>query len=184
MPLFAAPEYVSGIIYGLVGENHLTELQTCGKDSSAIIPIIEAAMKDLESGQISQAILKLSEILVELPTILTDCSNTHEDVRAIEAWATIFTNKTQLVATVTKNFLLHKKAVKADIAEMKLEWAADSFFKAGVTAADIVVKTVGPIKPIASQLKFDALLFYQKKFKLYKQTHFFLQNSFLTLVQH
>jgi hypothetical protein len=62
-----------------------------------------------------------------------------------------------LVATVTKNFLIHKKGVKADIAEMKGEWAADQFFKAGVTAADIVVKTVGPIKPVANPLRFDPL---------------------------
>jgi hypothetical protein len=58
---------------------------------------------------------------------------------------------------VTKNFLLHKKGVKADIAEMKSEWAADQFFKAGVTAGDIVVKTVGPIKPVANPLTFDAM---------------------------
>lgn len=48
--------------------------------------------------------------------MLTDCKNTQDDLKAIEAWATIFTNKAQLVAQVTKNYLLHKKAVKADIA--------------------------------------------------------------------
>lgn len=62
-----------------------------------------------------------------------------------------------MVATVTKNFLLHKKGVKADIAEMKEEWASDLFFKAGVTAADIVVKTVGPIKPVVNPLKLDPM---------------------------
>ena len=40
---------------------------------------------------------------------------------------------------------------------MKEEWASDLFFKAGVTAADIVVKTVGPIKPLANPLKLDPL---------------------------
>lgn len=53
--------------------------------------------------------------------------------------------------------MLHKKGVKADIAEMKEEWASDLFFKAGVTAADIVVKTVGPIKPVANPLKLDPM---------------------------
>ena len=49
--------------------------------------------------------------------------------------------------------------MKADIAEVKSEWAADQFFKAGVTSADIVVKTVGPIKPIAvaNPLKLDPM---------------------------
>jgi hypothetical protein len=84
------------------------------------------------------------------PTILADCKNTQDDLKAIEAWATIFTNKSKLVATVTKNFLLHKKGVKADIADMKTEWAADQFFQAGVTAADIVIKTVGPINTVTS----------------------------------
>jgi hypothetical protein len=50
MPLFAAPTYVAGVIYGLVGENHLSELETCAKDTQPIIPIVEAALKDLESG--------------------------------------------------------------------------------------------------------------------------------------
>lgn len=40
---------------------------------------------------------------------------------------------------------------------MKTEWAADQFFQAGVTAADIVIKTVGPINPVTSSFQFDAM---------------------------
>ena len=141
----------------MVGQNHLTEIQTCATDGSAVLPQVEAALKDLESGQIAAAIIKLGKIMDTFPTILADCKNTQDDLKAIEAWATIFTNKSKLVATVTKNFLLHKKGVKADIADMKTEWAADQFFQAGVTAADIVIKTVGPINPVTSAFQFDAM---------------------------
>ena len=57
MPLFAAPTYVSGLIYGMVGQNHLSEIETCATDTSSIIPLFEAALKDLESGLISQAVI-------------------------------------------------------------------------------------------------------------------------------
>ena len=132
----------------MVGENHLTEIQTCATDGADVLPLVEQALKDLESGQIAAATIQFGKILDQFPIVLTDCKNTDEDLKAIEAWANIFKNKPALVATVTKNYLIHKKGVKADIAEMKAEWAADSFFKAGVTAADIIVKTVGPIDPI------------------------------------
>ena len=38
--------------------------------------------------------------------------------------------------------------VEADIADAKAAWALNEYFSAGVTCADIVVKLVGPIKPV------------------------------------
>lgn len=158
MPLFAAPTYISGLIYGMVEQNNLAEIETCAIDSASIIPLVESALVDLEKGLISEAVSKLGEVITLLPTILKDCKSTQDDIKAIEAWASVFGSKAQLVAQVTKNYLLHKKAVKADIAEVKSEWAADRFFKAGVTSADIVIKTVGPIKPVTGNpLMFDAM---------------------------
>ena len=49
---------------------------------------------------------------------------------------------------MTKNLALHKNGVEADIADAKAAWALNEYFSAGVTCADIVVKLVGPIKPV------------------------------------
>lgn len=39
-----------------------------------------------------------------------------DDIQAIAAWAEVFTNKTELISTVTKHYLFHKKEVQGDIA--------------------------------------------------------------------
>jgi len=59
---------------------------------------------------------------------VTPCTKMGDDITAIEQWAKIFTNKTQLVATASKHFLLHKKKITADIADAKADWAAKSYF--------------------------------------------------------
>ncbi len=52
------------------------------------------------------------------------------------------------MARVSKNFLLHKRAVKADIADAKAAWALHKYFSAGVTCADIADILIGPITPV------------------------------------
>ena len=44
-----------------------------------------------------------------MPQEVNTCENMPDDLSAIESWATIFTNKTKLISTVTKHYLLHKK---------------------------------------------------------------------------
>lgn len=74
------------------------------------------------------------------------CTMMGDDIAAIESWANIFKNPTELVATATKHYLLHKRAVTADIAAMKADWAASSFFATGKDAADLLTVLVGPIE--------------------------------------
>ena len=69
-----------------------------------------------------------------------------DDVAAIKDWATVFQSKAKLAATVSKNYLLHKRAIKTDIANVKADWALDHYYKSGVDAADLVNLAVGPIK--------------------------------------
>jgi hypothetical protein len=47
-----------------------------------------------------------------------------EDIAAIEEWATIFSDPKKLTATVSKNYLLHKKKIDADIDTCKADYAA------------------------------------------------------------
>ena len=148
MPVGAAPKWAAGLIYGLVGDNHLLEIEACANDGEAMVPKIEKVIADFEGGMITQAVEELILVAKDIPHLLKDCKNMDEDIAAIEDWATIFTNKTKLVATVSKNFLLHKKAIKADIADAKAAWALHEYFSAGVTCADISDKAIGPITPV------------------------------------
>lgn len=66
-------------------------------------------------------------------------------MKAIESWATIFTNKAALVADITKHYALHRRAIKDDIATLKADWYSGEYYKAGEVAADLVTIAVGPV---------------------------------------
>lgn len=40
MPILAAPKFLGGLIYGLVGTNHLEEMENCGHDGYDTGPLI------------------------------------------------------------------------------------------------------------------------------------------------
>jgi len=69
-----------------------------------------------------------------------------DDISAIEVWAEAFKTPKTLVATATKHYLLHKRAITQDIATLKADWAAKQFFATGRTAADILTTLVGPME--------------------------------------
>jgi hypothetical protein len=57
-----------------------------------------------------------------------------DDVQAIEHWGSIFLRPIKLTATISKNYVLHKKEIKADIATLESDWRADEYFNVGVDA--------------------------------------------------
>lgn len=95
-----------------------------------------------------QAILEFGLAALNLPMMVGNCIHMGPDIKAIESWATIFENPTELIATVTKHYALHRKAIKADIATTKDDWALGEYYKAGVAAADLLTIAVGPITPV------------------------------------
>lgn len=76
---------------------------------------------------------------------MTVCKAAESDVKAVEAWAQIFKSKTALVADITKRYALHRKAIKADEATLKADWAAGEYYQAGSVAADLATLAVGPV---------------------------------------
>ena len=68
-----------------------------------------------------------------------------EDVGNIETWVKQFEDMPSLFAKISKNYLLHKKVIKADISHEKADWAAGNYFKAGTDMADIVTLALGPM---------------------------------------
>ena len=66
------------------------------------------------------------------------CTMMQDDLAEIAAWATIFKDPSALIAEATKHYLLHRRAVKTDIAAIKADWAAGSYFATGRATADLV----------------------------------------------
>ena len=75
-----------------------------------------------------------------------------DDLHAIESWATIFTKPVELVETLGKHWLFHRKTIKADLAKEKQDWAADNYFEAGVDIAMAFTEAVGPIESSSHQV--------------------------------
>ena len=107
------------------------------------------AIGDFKAGgwnNITQGVLNLLLIGFQMPQELNTCENMQDDLSAIESWASIFTNKTKLISTVTKHYLLHKRQVTTDIATLKSDFATGAYFLVGQDLASIANVLIGPIQ--------------------------------------
>jgi len=132
---------LAGFIYGMTTENHLTELEACYSGGTLMEHEIVKSISDFKHGgwnDITQGVLQLIIVALQLPQELHTCENMQDDISAIESWANNFTDVSSLVPKLTKHFLLHKKAIFADIDTLKADMAAEEYFQVGVEAADIV----------------------------------------------
>ena len=75
-----------------------------------------------------------------------------DDIHAIESWATIFTKPVELVETLGKHWLFHRKTIKENLGKEKEDWAADKYFEAGVDIAMAFTEAVGPIESSSHQV--------------------------------
>ena len=78
-----------------------------------------------------------------------------DDIAAIESWATIFTTPETLAKTVGKNWLLHRRTIKADLAKEQSDWSSGSYFQAGVDTAMALTEAI-PVKKTAVSMYTDA----------------------------
>jgi len=88
----------------------------------------------------------LKNVVAAIPAELKTCKGMKVDVKAIEDWAQLFTNRAKLVAKITKNMALHHKAITADIATFKTDIKAKAYFKSGEDLADLLAVAVGTVE--------------------------------------
>ena len=148
--LMAFPDFAAGLLYGLTSENHLTEIESCWTEGTVVDEDIMAGIRDLKLNKgwdfEIQAILEFGLAALNLPIALKTCEQMGPDIKAFESWASIFEDPAKLTATVTKHYALHRKAIKADISTTESDWALGEYYKAGVTAADLLTLAIGPIQ--------------------------------------
>ena len=147
--VMGAADFVAGLVFGLTADNHLTEIETCFTGGELMYHEIEAGIADIKKGgwnEDVQAALEFGLVALQIPGALKTCKGMSADIKAIEQWATIFTNPTELAATVSKHYLFHKTEIKADIAALETDFHAHSMFKAGADLADLLTVAIGPIE--------------------------------------
>lgn len=142
LDLLAIPDFVAGFIFQLTGDNHLEEIETCYQGGDQVVIDAEAALSDIKAGDVIKGAKAIGKVVGEFPDALSTCEGMGDDIAEIEAWAAGFKDIGHVAAEVTKNYLLHGKKVKADIAQEKTDWAADKYFDAGkdtAAAIDLLV---------------------------------------------
>jgi len=70
-----------------------------------------------------------------------------DDLKAVEAWASIFTHPTKLVTTAGTHWELHKRGIKNDITQTETDFSTGKYFEAGVATADALELLLGPVYP-------------------------------------
>mmetsp|Transcript_15846 Transcript_15846/g.24379 ORF Transcript_15846/g.24379 Transcript_15846/m.24379 type:complete len:144 (+) Transcript_15846:39-470(+) len=111
-------EFVAGIIYGLVQDDDLTEIEACLKDGAKLEDEVAKAVNEIMQGDlpdIIQGIQDLGVVIQELPADLDTCKNIQGDLDRIKAWASIFSDPKVLVPTVTKNVIANFSNITMDI---------------------------------------------------------------------
>jgi len=157
LDIMAVPDFAAGFVYGMVGDNHLKEFETCFQSSEQLMPYINDFISDLEAFHIISAFENFEKFLFHFQMDVQPCKGKAltDDVAAIEQWAAIFKEPTTLVETLGKHWLIHQKAIKKDIASEKADWSAKKYFKAGNDIADAITLAVGPIEKEEDEFMYE-----------------------------
>jgi len=150
MTAMAVPDFIAGFIYGMTGDNDLTEIEACYQGGDLMVKEVEAGIAAIKKGgwdNYTQAALYFSLAALQIPQALSTCEGMDDDIAAIEAWGQIFEDPTKLAATVSKNYLLHKKKIEGDITQMETDWDSQLYFNSGEDFAALCTVAIGPITP-------------------------------------
>ena len=134
----AVPDWIAGFVFGLTGDNHLSEIEQCYSGGQGLVTDAEKALADIKSGAFIAGIQDFGKVIWDLPDALQNCENMTDDIQKIEDWAQVFTHPLSLAKKISKNWLLHGVDVKKDIALEESYWASSDYFNAGKEAAAAV----------------------------------------------
>ena len=82
-------EFLAGVLDGLVGENHLDQIQTCATDAESLVPEIEELISDIEAKHMIKGARLAKKIASEIPTMLSACEHMGPQLKALGEWATV-----------------------------------------------------------------------------------------------
>ena len=147
LDVMAVPDYIGGFIFGMTGNNHLSEIEACYNGSTGVEEDAHKGLESILHGKFSKGAMQFWLAFHEFDNALKDCENIGDDLNAIESWGTIFAHPRKLSETVAKNMLLHRKTVNENIAKEKSDWAAGDYWQAGIDTAVVLTEVLGPIEP-------------------------------------
>ena len=80
-------DFVAGFMYGMTGQNNLTEIEACYQGAEIMVPEIETGIADFKKGGWDndvQGILQFGLALLQIPQAISTCKQMDEDIAAVE----------------------------------------------------------------------------------------------------
>ena len=145
----AIPDFVAGFVYGLTGDNNLTEIEACYQGGDVVATEIQAGIADIKVGGTDhdiQAGLQFALAATQIPIALNTCEGMTDDLNAIEQWASIFKDPAKLAQKLALHYARHRAEITTDISTLESDWDAAKYFDAGKDLADIATLAIGPIQ--------------------------------------
>ena len=118
LDLMMLPDLAAGFVYGMVGDNKLTEFESCYSGVAPLEQYLMAALKYVEGFHLIKAMEQFELFVYNLQTDVAPCKNMDDDIQKIEQWAQIFKTPKDLLANATKHYLLHRGDISTDIASI------------------------------------------------------------------
>ena len=69
----AVPDFVAGFVYGMTGDNHLSEIEACYQGGTDVVSDVQKAVAKVESGSYISGFAEIGKIIHEFPSTLTTC---------------------------------------------------------------------------------------------------------------
>ena len=110
IPIKKLPDFVAGLLFGLINKDDLPELQHClqgqEKLETEVVEVIDD-FKKKDFADIIKGVKEVGVIIQEIPDDVKLCVSIQDDVKKIETWAQIFKHPFTLAETLVKNLAAH-----------------------------------------------------------------------------
>ena len=143
-----AVEFLSGVVDGLIQEDHFENIQKCLADDKEVATQVSIALTDFKKQNLRgvlAGIKVIGDLLPSIPTDAEECRAVKSDFARIGKWASILKNPFSLVKTVGKNLRKNYVAVLQDVATEAKDFANGDSRGAGEIVADIMIQALGPV---------------------------------------
>ena len=141
--------FMSGLLNTFAIDNSLDELELCLVDAQPEVALLGKIIDEYKAGKKAKVSADLAKLALQLPGLISTCKGMTDDIARLESWATIFTDQTELVSTITKNIMANVVHFTRDIQKAMADHAAHDAYALGADTAAILELALGPVPQVA-----------------------------------
>ena len=138
-------QFLSGLLTQFEVDNNLPELQACTTGAGPEVQLALTVLEDYKNKKTVKMASDIAKFTAGLPAVLSTCKSMTDDLARLEQWASIFTDQTELVSTITKHILAHPVPVAKDVKAAMADWQSGDYYNTGVEVAKLIEIAIGPV---------------------------------------